>query len=94
MLAQARENLQAIEHTQAIGLALADAGYGSDENLTKEGLEGPELLVAINKDWKQRKAQREHPAPRGRIPKCLTARERMERALLTKCGRRLDKTRG
>ncbi len=94
MLAQARENLQAIDHAQTIGIALADAGYCSEANLTEEASEGPELLVATNKDWKQRKAQREQPAPRGRIPKCLTARERMDRALLTKRGRRLYKTRG
>ena len=94
MLAQARENLQAIDHAQTIGIALADAGYCSEANLTEEVSEGPELLVATNKDWKQRKAQREQPAPRGRIPKCLTARERMDRALLTKRGRRLYKTRG
>ena len=94
MLTQARANLQAIDHAQAIGTALADAGYCSDENLTTAVLEGPELLVATNKDWKQRKAQREQPAPRGRIPKCLNARERMDRALLTKRGRRLYKTRG
>jgi transposase len=94
MLTQARANLQVIDFSQHIGTALADAGYCSDDNLTKEGLEGPELLVATNKDWKQRKAQREQPAPRGRIPQCLTARERMDRALLTKRGRRLYKTRG
>jgi transposase len=94
MLAKAQENLQAIDHPQAIGIALADAGYCSEANLTAVVREGPELLVATNKDWKQRKAQREQPAPRGRIPKHLTARERMERALLTQRGRRLYKTRG
>ena len=94
MLAQAQENLQAIDHAQAIGIALADAGYCSEANLTAVVPEGPELLVATNKDWKQRKAQREQPPPRGRIPKHLTARERMDRALLTKRGRRLYRTRG
>ena len=94
MLTQAQENLQAIDHSQAIGIALADAGYCSEANLTEVVPEGPELLVATNKDWKQRKAQREQPAPCGRIPKHLTARERMDRALLTKRGRRLYKTRG
>ncbi len=94
MLTQARENVQAIDHAQAIGIALADAGYCSEANLTEMVPEGPELLVATNKDWKQRKAQRDQPPPRGRIPKCLTARERMDRALLTKRGRRLYKRRG
>jgi hypothetical protein len=94
MLAQAQDNLQTIGYPQAIGTALADAGYCSAANLTKVMPAGPALLVATNKDWKQRKAQREQPTPRGRIPKSLTARERMDRALLTKRGRRLYKTRG
>ena len=94
MLTQAQDNLQAIDHPQAIGTAVADAGYCSEANLTTAGPDGLELLVATNKDWKQRKAQREQPAPRGRMPKRLTARERMDRALLTKRGRRLYKTRG
>jgi transposase len=55
---------------------------------------GPELLMATNKDWKQRKALREQPPPRGRAPKGLTARDRMERTLLTTRGRRLYKKRG
>lgn len=94
MVAQARKNLHTIGHRQPIGTALADAGYCSDANLTTVVPNGPELLVATNKDWKQRKAQREQPAPRGRIPTHLTPRERMERALLTKRGRRLYKRRG
>jgi len=94
MLAHAQENLQTIGHRQVIGTLLADAGYCSEANLTKVVPDGPERLVATNKDWKQRKAQREQPAPRGRIPTSLTSRARMERALLTKRGRRLYKRRG
>ena len=94
MVAQAQANLKTIAHPQRIGTALADAGYCSDANLTQVVPNGPELLVATNKDWKQRKAQREQPPPRGRIPTSLTPRERMERALLTKRGRRLYKLRG
>ena len=94
MLAHAQENLQTIGHRQVIGTLLADAGYCSEANLTKVVPDGPELLVATNKDWKQRKAPREQPAPRGRIPTSLTSRARMERALLTKRGRRLYKRRG
>ena len=50
--------------------------------------------MAPNKDWKQRKALREQPPPRGRSPKGLTGRDRMERMLLTTRGRRLYKKRG
>ena len=94
MLQQAQANLDAIDHTQAIGTALADAGYCSAANLTDAEPTGPELVIATNKDWKQRQALREQPCPRGRIPKRLSRRDRMERKLLTKRGRRLYKKRG
>ena len=41
MLTQAQDNLQAIDHPQAMGTALADAGYCSEANLTKEVAAGP-----------------------------------------------------
>jgi transposase len=94
MLTEVQENLQTIKHPQAITTALADAGYCSEANLTEADPAGPELLIATNKDWKQRQALREQPPPRGRCPKGLTARARMERMLLTKRGRRLYKKRG
>ena len=72
---------------------LADAGYWSEENAKLES-EETELFIATTKDWKQRKAMREAPPPRGRIPKGLSARDRMERKLLTKRGREAYKQRG
>jgi len=94
MLERAQANLKAIAYPHAVGTALADAGYCSEANLLAADPAGPELLMATNKDWKQRKALREQPPPRGRAPKGLTARDRMERMLLTKRGRRLYKKRG
>jgi len=94
MLKQARANLETIDSPAVIGTVLADAGYCSETNLLAADPAGPELLMATNKDWKQRKALREQPPPRGRCPKGLTARDRMERTLLTKRGRRLYKKRG
>lgn len=94
MLERAQANLKAIAYPHAVGTALADAGYCSEANLMAADPAGPALLVATNKDWKQRKALREQPPPRGRAPKGLTARDRMERTLLTKRGRRLYKKRG
>jgi len=94
MLERAQANLKAIAYPHAVGMALADAGYCSEANLMAADPAGPALLVATNKDWKQRKALREQPPPRGRAPKGLTARDRMERTLLTKRGRRLYKKRG
>lgn len=79
---------------QKIRTVLADAGYISDSNLEKIPEEGPEHLIATKKDWKHRRAMREAAPPRGRIPKGLTLRERMERKLLTKRGRTLYKKRG
>jgi len=64
----------------------ADAGYCSERNLTEPEAAGPELFVNTTKDWKRRKALREAPPPRGRIPKHLTATQRMERTLRTKRG--------
>ena len=94
MLERAQANLKVIAYPQAVGTALADAGYCSEANLTAADPAGPELLIATNKAWKQRRALREQPPPRGRSPKGLTARDRMERTLLTTRGRRLYKKRG
>lgn len=75
------------------GEVLADAGYWSEENAKLES-EETELFIATTKDWKQRQAMREALLPRGRIPKGLPTRERMERKLLTKRGRAAYKQRG
>ena len=75
------------------GELLADAGYWSEENARLQTDE-TELLIATTKDWKQRKALREAPPPRGRIPGSMSARDRMERKLLTKRGRAAYKERG
>ena len=94
--------LQTLEHTlEAAGIAerpkvgLADAGYWSEANIKVcSRPQMPELLIATTKDWKQRKMLREHGCPRGRIPKGLSPRDRMERKLLTRRGRALYKLRG
>lgn len=89
MLARAEENLTAAGCREKIEVAAADAGYWSEANIRNADPEGPELLIATTKDWKQRKALREQPTPRGRIPANLPPRERMERKLLTERGRAL-----
>jgi hypothetical protein len=55
--------------------------------------EGPELLIATVKDWKQRRAATEAKPLRGRIPKGLIPRQLMERKLATKRGRDLYRNR-
>jgi hypothetical protein len=48
---------------------------------------GRELFIATKKDHKQRAELRDAPPPRGRIPKNMSARARMDRKLGTKRGR-------
>jgi transposase len=93
MLEKAAANLDAVGVKQEIGVGLADAGYCSEKNLTGGSSDGPELLVNTTKDWKRRKALREQPPPRGRIPKGWTATQRMERRLRTKRGAALYRKR-
>lgn len=94
MLEQAESNRQAVEIKEEIGVALADAGYGSEENFTKTAAGDIELLVATQKDHKQRKAMKEQPMPEEPIPKGLSPTELMERKLLSERGRQLYKLRG
>jgi transposase len=91
MLGLARATLHAAGVYNVIKLALADAGYFSEKNL--QAKVETELLIATLKDWKQRKALRDQPPPRGRIPNDMSLRDRMERKLLTKRGRSLYKQR-
>jgi transposase len=93
MLAATAIELRAAGVEEAVGAALMDAGYCSEENLAAADPEGPELFVATRKDWKQREQMRQAPPPRGRIPGHLSRRERMDRKLLTQRGRRLYKKR-
>lgn len=73
--------------------AVLDAGYWNGAMIRKAP-EEVELFIATTKDWKQRKALQAAGAPRGRIPKHLSLKERMERKLLTKRGRAVYKLRG
>jgi len=94
MLEQAEANRQAVDIEEEMGVALADAGYCSEENFTKTPAGEVELLVAVQKDYKQRKAMQELPPPEEPIPDGLSPTEMMERKLLTERGRRLYKIRG
>ncbi|NGZ07395.1 MAG: transposase [Magnetococcales bacterium] len=54
MLALAWANMALIEEDPEIGVALADAGYWSEEN-DQAATDDCELLIATRKDWKQRR---------------------------------------
>ncbi len=69
-----------------------DAGYWDEQELNKLD-EEIDLYVATIKDWKERKKLRDQPPPRGRIPKDMNYKDRMERKLLTKKGKQVYKTR-
>jgi len=89
MIAATEKALHDAGASQAIGAVVADAGYMSDQNLADADAAGPELLIAATTAHTQRIAQKEKGAPRGRIPKAATPRQRMARKLLTKRGQGL-----
>ncbi len=89
MIAQTNTNLAAVGVDDTIGAPLADAGYCSQDNLSQVDPDGPELFVAVAKDWKQRQALRDSPAPTEPLPDGLSATQRMELLLLTERGRAL-----
>ena len=76
-----------------LGAAVADAGYWSDANADSQ-TEECELFIATRQDRKQRAELRDAPAPRGRIPRHLSARDRMRRKLRTRRGRAIYRQRG
>lgn len=92
MIEQAQTNVKAAGVSEKIAVLVADAGYYSEDNVTKDGEHIPELLIATTKDWKQRKAAQSSP-PRGRIPKNLSTMQRMDRKLRTRRGQRLYRKR-
>jgi transposase len=76
-----------------LGAAAADAGYWSDDNAASQTAEC-ELFIATRKDRQQRAELRDAAPPRGRMPKGLSARERMQRKLRTQRGRAIYRQRG
>ena len=67
-----------------------DAGYWNESEIRKIQ-DKIELFIATNKDWKERKALRELPTPKGRIPENMSLKDRMERKLRTLAGRLDDR---
>lgn len=65
---------------------LADAGYWSEANL--EGLAARRIPGLIPPEKLRHRVWRTTPAPRGRIPRDLSPKDRMRRVLRTQRGRR------
>ncbi|MFD0386895.1 transposase [Tistrella bauzanensis] len=78
---------------EVLGAAAADAGYWSEENAASQ-TEECELFIATRQDRRQRAELREAASPRGRMPKGISARQRMQRKLRTKRGRAIYAQRG
>jgi hypothetical protein len=72
---------------------LADAGYSTEENLALESVE-TEFFIPDQKGWKRRKELKDQGAPKARIPKHITQKDRMARKLRTKRGQEAYKHRG
>lgn len=64
----------------------ADAGYFSEANVIAKPVRGIDLYIAVRKD---KHMQAPEPGPRGRIPHDYTIKERMQRKLRTKMGRKI-----
>lgn len=62
------------EEDVRIGTALMGAGYWPENNVAMETADR-EYLIATTRDWKQRKAMRDAPPPRGRTPARLPGRQ-------------------
>jgi hypothetical protein len=86
MVDQTRANLDAAGVTEAIKAALGDAGYYSETNATDLEQRGIEAYLATERLKHHEKVA---SAPRGRIPKGLSAKQRMARKLRTKVGREI-----
>ena len=94
MLDLAQAVVEAVMGEDAVlGAAVADAGYWSEANADSQ-TEECELFIATRKDRQQRAELRDATPPRGRIPKGLSARGRMQRKLRTKRGRAIYRQRG
>ena len=94
MLQQTRSCLRESGLDPAVETVAADAGYFRDD-LNIEALEkdGPQLLICTQKSHKLRRELKQKGCPKGRIPENLTARDRMNRRLLTKRGYAIYKKR-
>ena len=80
MIAETIDNVGAVPKEVS-----ADAGYYSAQAVADLQALGTDPFIAPEKT---RPGQQPPPAPRGRIPKHLSPRDRMRRKLQTRCGRR------
>jgi transposase len=83
MVDAARAALDRVGAAEEIGVVIGDAGYWSEANATADG---PERLIATQKDWKQRQAARALGTTSGPPPPGASPLEAMEHRLRTPDG--------
>ncbi len=88
MIHETKESLDGAGIEKGIDTCTADTGYWRDD-LPVESIqaEGPKLLIAVQKDSKQREQCLDEDHSHGRIPADASSRERMGRRLKTKWGK-------
>ncbi len=88
MIHETRDSLDGAGIRKGIDTFTADTGYWRDDLPVKSiEAEGPKLLVAVQKDSKQREQCLDEEHSHGRIPANASSRERMGRRLKTKWGK-------
>ena len=88
MIHETKESLDGAGIEKGIDTCTADTGYWRDDLPVKSiEAEGPKLLIAVQKDSKQREQCLDEDHPHGRIPAAASSRERMGRRLKTKWGK-------
>jgi transposase len=94
MLERTHANLRQAGSSKTIGTMLGDAGYFSQANLEQADPQGPQLLIAVTKEHKTRRAARDTPPVQGPPPHGLSLKEQMEHKLSTPEGRAAYAQRG
>lgn len=88
MIHETQESLDGAGIEKEIHTCTADTGYWRDDlPIASIEADGPQLLIAIQKDSKKREQCLDEEHPQGRIPADAGPRERMGRKLKTKRGK-------
>ena len=88
MIQETKKSLAGAGIEKGIGTCTADTGYWRDDlAVVSIEAQGPKLLIAVQKDWKQREQCVDQEHSQGRIPTDASSRERMGRRLETKWGK-------
>ena len=94
MIYETQESLDGAGIEKDVHTCTADTGHWRDDlPVASIEADGPQLLIAIQKDWKQREQCLDEEYSQRRIPADASSRERMGRRLKTKWGKAKHKLR-